>query len=505
MAIKIAIIGAGSLGFTNRLMVDILAVPELQDTTFHFMDINKFNLDAVTKLCQRDIDHNGLPAKILKTMNQREAIKDADYVLCSIRHGGLEAFEKDIEIPLKYGVDQCVGDTLCAGGITYAQRHIPQLLSIAKDVEEVAKPNALFASYANPMAMNTWAVNRYSNARHVGLCHGVEHGFSQICNALNIKEEDTDFICAGINHQTWYVNVTHKGKDMLPKILKAFEKDPQLSRGEPTRIDMLKRFGRYSTESNGHLSEYLPWYRKHAKEMRKYIHLDSWIGGETGGYLRVCREARDWFKVLDKIFEQPPAEIGPDNRSKEHFSHIVEAEQTGRLYRGHFNMQNDGYITNIPQGCMVELPCFVDRLGIHPQRIGDLPLGCAGVLRNSISVQELGMEAAVHGDVDLFKQALMLDPLTAAVCTPDEIWQMGDELLVETSKWLPQYSKKDINAAKKRLKDDPPSYKRARKGIRVKTKVDKSSKKKSKKSMHQMLEEAGTGKKNKAKKTTKKK
>ena len=496
MAIKIAMIGAGSLGFTRRLMADLLTVPELQDTQFWFMDINKHNLDMVTQICKRDVAASKFPATITATLDRKKAIAGADYVVSTIRHGGLEAFKHDVEIPLKYGVDQCVADTLCAGGITYAQRHIPVLLDIAKDIRALAKPNCLFANYANPMAMNTWAVNRYGGVRHVGLCHGVEHGFHQICMALGIPQKETDFICAGINHQTWYVNVTHKGKDMLPKILAAFEKHPDLSKQEKVRIDMLRRFGYYSTESNGHLSEYVPWYRKRPAEIKNWVDLGCWIWGETGGYLRVCTEGRNWFeKEFPNMLKQPPMEIKAEKRSSEHFSWIVEAEQTGRLYRGHFNVQNDGYITNIPQSCSVEIPCFVDRLGIHPQRVGDLPLACAGVLRNSISAQELGMEAAVHGDIERFRQALMLDPLTAAVCDPNEIWQMADELLVATSPWLPQYSKKTIADAQKRLKENPPVYRRAGKGLRVKPKPAPKAKKGT--DMHKMLEESGTGKKRK--------
>jgi alpha-galactosidase len=487
MAIKIAMIGAGSLGFTRQLMIDVLAVPELADTEFRFMDINKRNLDMVTRICQRDIEGNGLKAKIIPTMNRIEAIKGADYICCTIRHGGLEAFAHDIEIPLKYGVDQCVGDTLCAGGITYAQRHIPVLLEIAREIEQYAKPDALFMNYANPMAMNTWAVNKYTNVRHLGLCHGVEHGFAQICRVLGIKPEDTDYICAGINHQTWYLNITHKGKDMTGKLLAAYEKHPDISQYEKVRIDVLRRFGYYSTESNGHLSEYVPWYRKRPAETRKWISLSSWIHGETGGYLRICREGRHWFKKeFPELMKQPVEPINDERRSQEHFGHIIEAEVTGRLYRGHFNVQNAGYITNLPDDCCVELPCFVDRLGIHPQTIGDLPLACAGLLRSSISVQELGMEAAVHGDIDLFKQALLLDPLTAAVCNPDEIWQLGDELISATARWLPQYDRKVVNAARRRLKKNPPTYKKALKGIRVKSTVTED--------MHKLLERAGTGK-----------
>ena len=480
-------IGAGSLGFTRRLVADLLTVPELGDTEFWFMDIDKRNLDMVAEICRRDISKNGVDAKIICTQDRIEAVKDADYVTCTIRHGGLDAFRKDIEVPLKYGVDQCVGDTLCAGGLTYAQRHIPELLSIAKDIEQYAKKDALFMNYANPMSMNTWALEKYANIRHLGLCHGVEHGFSQLCKALEIPEQEADFICAGINHQTWYIDLKHKGKDMKEFVLEAMQKHENFSVTEKVRIDVLKRFGYYSTESNGHLSEYLPWYRKRPEEVQDWIGWDCWINGETGGYLRICEEGRDWFeKEYPKLMEEPALEYIAESRSAEHFSHIIEAEVTGRIYRGHFNVKNESYITNLPEGCIVEIPCFVDRLGIHPQRVGDLPLGCAGILRNSISVQELGMEAAVHGNIDLFKQALLLDPLTASVCNTEEIWQMGDELIVETSGWLPQYSDEVIEEARVRLRENPPSYDKRTEGVHIETKEEV-------KNMHESLELAGKG------------
>ena len=184
MAIKVAMIGAGSIGFTRRLMRDLLAVPELQDTHFAFTDISRHNLEMVAQLCRRDIEVNKLPAKITATTDRRKAIADADYVICMIRQGGLEAFQTDIDIPLKYGVDQCVGDTLCAGGIMYGQRTIPALLDFCKDIREVAKPGALFLNYSNPMAMNTWACNKYGRVKTIGLCHGVQGAHWQIAERI---------------------------------------------------------------------------------------------------------------------------------------------------------------------------------------------------------------------------------------------------------------------------------------------------------------------------------
>jgi alpha-galactosidase len=467
MAIKVAVIGAGSIGFTRRLMKDILTVPELQDTEFAFHDINKHNLEMIAQLAQRDIEANGVPAKLTTSVNRRRALDGAHYILNTTRIGGLEAFQSDIDIPLKYGVDQCVGDTLCAGGIMYGQRNIPQILAFCKDIREVSTADALFLNYANPMAMNTWAALEYGGVPTLGLCHGVQGGHHQICSVIEglvnkgkkegsrgyrkVTKPEVDIIASGINHQTWYVQVLYDGKDWTDRLLEGFEQHPTYSRTEKVRIDMLRRFGYYTTESNGHVSEYLPWYRKRTDEIKNWIAMDSWIQGETGGYLRVCTEGRDWFTTdFPNWMKENPPVFSPETRSEEHGSWIIEARETGRTYRGHFNVMNDGAIPNLPNESIVEVPGYIDKNGISIPQVGDLPLGCAAICNTSISVQRMAMEAAVHGDVDLLKQAMMMDPLVGAVCNPPEIWQMVDEMLVAQSQWLPQY-RREMPKAKKRL------------------------------------------------------
>lgn len=465
MPIKIAMIGAGSIGFTRRLVQDILAVPELADSTFSLMDISKENLDRVTQLVKRDIKENNLPAKVLSTTNRRKALEGADYILCTIRQGGLEAFHSDIEIPLKYGVDQCVGDTLCAGGLMYAQRTIPALLDICADIRAVSKPGALFMNYANPMAMNTWACNLHGGVRTVGLCHGVQGAHWQITHVIEmwarregliakderIDRRDVDVVAAGLNHQTWFLQAKWRGRDFVPMLPELFPQHELFARTEKVRIDVLQRFGYYSTESNGHLSEYLPWYRKRTGEIKKWIDLSSWINGETGGYLRVCEEGRNWFDVdFPQWLKDPAPVISPEKRSEEHGSYIIEALETGRIYRGHFNVMNTGILTNLPEGCVIEVPGYVDGTGMNIPVVGDLPPACAATCSASAWVQKMGMEAAVHGDVTLLKQAMLHDPLCAAVCNPEEIWQMTDEMLVAQAAWLPQYAEQ-IPAAKMRL------------------------------------------------------
>ncbi len=466
MPLKIAMIGAGSVGFTRRLMTDLLTVPEFADTQFALMDISRRNLGMVAQLCQRDIAANNLPATVSSTLDQREAIADADYVICMIRQGGLDAFQLDIDVPLRYGVDQCVGDTICAGGIMYGQRTIPALLGICKDIREVAKPDPLFLNYSNPMAMNTWACNQYGGVRTIGLCHGVQHGHQQIADCIErwaqaeghigaeetVTRDDVDIICAGINHQTWYISVQWRGQDMLPRLLELFEAHPVYREEEKVRIDVLRRFGYFSTESNGHLSEYLPWYRKRAEEIGDWISLNRWIHGETGGYLRVCTEGRNWFETdFPNWLEEEPPQITPEGRSLEHGSYIIEGLETGRRYRGHFNVPNRGHIRNLPDDCVVEIPGYVDGNGISMPVVGDLPMACAATCSASVRVQQMAMEAAVHGDVTLLKQAMLHDPLVGAVCNPEEVWQMTDELLVAQARWLPNYAQADIDAARQRL------------------------------------------------------
>ncbi|TCP29477.1 alpha-galactosidase [Scopulibacillus darangshiensis] len=462
--IKVAMIGAGSIEFTKRIVKDILSVPEFCDTEFRFMDVNHANLNSAAKFCRAIINRNGLPANIIETVNQKEAVKDADYVLCTIRVGGLTALEHDIEIPLKYGVDQCVGDTLGPGGIFYGLRMVPALLDLAKDMREAA-PGALLINYANPMAINTWALRRAGGVRFIGLCHGVQGGHHLLAKALGIPKDELKITAAGINHQTWYIKASYRGQDMKPKILGALQKDKELAEREPCRIDVLQRFGYFSTESNGHLSEYLPWYRKRKDELDQWIYSKDWIGGVSAGYLKEYR------KQAERFIQNFPDPNDADDRqlsisrSDEHASYIIEALETGRPYRGHFNVENKNMITNLPNRSTIEIPCYVDAGGIHPTFIGDLPLQCAATCRTSISVQEMAVEAALNGDRDLVKLAVLHDPLTAAVCNTNEVWRMCDEMLEALAPWLPQFNGEGLRWKDRPQPSDGLNYERPLAGV----------------------------------------
>jgi len=451
--LKIAIVGAGSVGFTKKLVSDIVSVPELRQAEFALTDVSEHNLSLVRQILDRVVKVNKLPTTITATTERRRAFEGARYVISCVRVGGLEAYTDDIRIPLKYGIDQCVGDTICAGGILYGQRNIPVILDFCRDIREVADPSAKFLNYANPMAMNTWAAIEYGKVDAIGLCHGVQHGGEQIAEVLGAGPGELEFICSGINHQTWYIDVRLRGRRIgKDELVGAFEKHPVYSKQEKVRIDVLKRFGVYSTESNGHLSEYLPWYRKRLDEIERWIDMSDWIHGETGGYLRHTIETRNWFETdFPRFLEDAGKPLDPKVRSSEHASHIIEALETGRVYRGHFNVKNKGIVGNLPADAIVESPGFVDRFGLNMAAGITLPEACAATCIASINVQRMATHAAVAGDVDLLKQAVLHDPLVGAVCSPEEVWQMVDEMLVAQAQWLPQYEDA-IPAAKARLK-----------------------------------------------------
>ncbi|MES2542883.1 MAG: alpha-glucosidase/alpha-galactosidase [Pseudomonadota bacterium] len=452
MPFKLCIIGAGSVGFTRKLCSDILSVPEFEGIEIALTDISQTNLDMIAQILRKMVQVSGLKTKITATTDRRRALEGAKYVMNTVRIGGVEAFATDISIPLKYGVDQCVGDTICAGGILYGQRGISAMLDFCKDIREVATSDHLLLNYANPMAMMTWAAIDHGGVNTVGLCHGVQNGHRQIAAALGVPFSEVDIVCSGINHQTWYLDIRHKGRKIeKDELLAAFERHPVFSRQEKVRIDVMRRFGFYSTESNGHLSEYLPWYRKRREDIANWISTDDWIHGETGGYLRHTRETRNWFETeFPTLLAEADKPLSSWKRTDEHASHIIEALETGRPYRGHFNVKNGGTIKNLPEDCIIESPGWVDRFGINMVEGVTLPLACAATCQASVNVQRMAVEAAVTGDVDLLKLAVLHDPLVGAVCTPQEVWDMVDEMLAAQAEWLPQYGSGKSGSARKR-------------------------------------------------------
>lgn len=435
---KIAMIGAGSLVFGKTLMSDFLATPALKGSEFRLMATTHTRLDKMEAFVRRMIRDNGCDAKVIATTDRREALKDADYVVIMIQAGGLEEFRNDYEIPLKYGVDQCIGDTMGPGGVFRALRHIPALLDIARDMQELC-PDAVMFNYANPMAMCCWALGRVPGLKFVGLCHGVQTTMDLIASYVGVPKTEIDFVAGGINHMAWFLRLEHRGRDLYPALRANFEK-PGYYANEKIRGEVMRQFGYFMTESTGHLSEYLPYFRKNRKALDLYCDEPD-FGGESGAYYKYCVMLADKFAKMDPLSIES-TKLGP--RSAEYCSHIIEALETGEIFRFNGNVRNDGWITNLPAGCCVEVPVYADRTGLHPTGVGALPPGCAALNMTNVIVQGLTVEACFTGDPELAVQAVALDPLSAAVCTLKEIRDMTAEMLEAQRKFLPQFAGKSL-------------------------------------------------------------
>ncbi|MDD4890629.1 MAG: alpha-galactosidase [Phycisphaerae bacterium] len=437
---KIAMIGAGSVIFCKTLCNDILATPSLQGSEICLMSRTKPKLDRMEAFVGRMIRENGLKAKVWSTLDRREAIRGADYVIVTIQVGGTDAFKLDYEIPLKFGVDQCIGDSLGPGGVFRALRSIPALAEIARDMAELA-PKAILLNYANPMGANCLALGRLGNVPYIGLCHGVQTTLDLIAGYVGVPKDQISFLAAGINHMAWFLQLHDKrtGADLYPTLRANMEK-PEYYVNEKVRGEVMRQFGYFMTESTGHLSEYLPWFRSSKRALELYCDQPG-FGGASGAYVGYCSMLEQKYQGVDYLkFESPKI----TRRSVEYCSYILEAAQTDVPFRLNGNVRNDGYITNLPAGCCVEVPVFVDRLGLHPVRVGALPPQLAALNQSNVTVQNLAVEAALTGDPEYAMHAIATDPLTSACCTLDEARRMTAELLEAERQWLPQFAGKTL-------------------------------------------------------------
>jgi alpha-galactosidase len=439
MSKKIAMIGAGSVVFCKTLLSDMMATPALAGAEYALMDPAETRLRRMEAFAKRMLKDNGIAGKVWATTNRREAIQDADFVVVMIQVGGVDAFALDYQIPTKYGVDQCIGDSLGPGGVFRGLRSVPVLLDIARDMEKHARPGAIMLQYANPMAGNCLALGKATNVPFVGLCHGVQTTLDLIAGYCGVPKEEISYVCGGINHMDWFLKLEHKGRDLYPRLREVFEK-PEYYKNEKVRGEVFRHFGYFMTESTGHLSEYVPWFRKNRKALELYCDEPS-FGGETGAYYKYCKALAEKYAAHDPL-EFESTKIA--SRSAEYCSYIVEAVTTGRPFRFMGNVRNDGYVANLPAGCCVEVPTFADDNGLHPVNIGSLPPQCAAACLTNINVQTLGAEAGLTGDTEHIVHAVALDPLTAAVCTLKEIRDMCCEMLEAQRPWLPQFAGKKI-------------------------------------------------------------
>lgn len=459
--LKITFIGAGSLVFGQRILTDIITFPALQkDTVVCLEDTNPHRLDMIFNYMQKYKENYSQELEGIifeKTTNQKEAIEDAKYIINAVQIGGLEAFKLDVDIPFKYGVTQTIGDTLGPGGVFRFIRTFPILKSILEDIQNVNQNTGvdsekpLLLNYSNPMAMNTWYCNTILPDSTVGLCHGVQETVAALSLAIGAKPQDISYLCAGINHMAWFLEIWYKDpknpnsdrQNAYPLIMEALKKKTKLAIMEKVRIDMMKAVGGYfMTETSGHLSEYLPYYRKRKDLLEKYksnLHWQSNLEQASDYKQQVIFQ-----EIIDQHFKKQLKRTKLPYKEKpsgEYASYIINAMETNNPFRFNGNVINKAgeLITNLPEGCCVEVPVIADHHGLHPQGGIILPTICQALCMSNIMVQKAAVEGALELNREKIYHAVLLDPNTASVCSPIEIREMVDEMFVAEAKWLPQF------------------------------------------------------------------
>ena len=452
--IKIAFIGAGSFVFGETILTDILKFPSLiEDTVIYLEDIDANYLNLMYKYMIKTKESypgrfEGL--RFEKTTNQRKAIEDAKYIINAIHVGGYDAYKIDMDIPFKYGVSQCVGDTLGPGGVFRFLRSTSVMKSILKDIEEVGYNsgnevnNPLLLNYTNPMAMVTWYCNKIIQDSTIGLCHGVFGTALALRHALGIKPENFSYLCAGINHMAWFIELMFRENRFSPwknayKLLeRRLEEDPTLEERERLRVDMMRATGYFMTESSGHLSEYLPYYRKRDDLLEKYKGTMLFANLEHNfNYLFSKKNSESVDKTIERRLKRKKLKL-KKTHSGEYASYIINAIETNKpfIFNGNVVNKQGGLITNLPKECCVEVPVTADSQGLHPQGGIELPTVCQALCISNIMVQKAAVEGALTLDREKIYQAVLLDPNTASVCSPIEIREMVDEMFEAEAKWL---------------------------------------------------------------------
>ena len=433
---KITIIGAGSRVFARSFIGDILLTPELENSTISLYDIDISKLEVMTRLAEKMVEQLGCKAVIEACTDRKEAIKGSDYVITSILVGGAEIYQMDLSIPMKYGVDQSVGDTLGPGGVFRAIRTVPVILEICREMEELC-PNAYLLNYCNPAAIITMAVCRKSGIKNVSLCHSVRKTAEDIARYAGISFDEVNYKAAGINHMAWYLEYTWRGRDIYPMLFEAM-KNPEIYNKDRIRFDILKYFGYFVTESSYHMSEYVPYFRKSPEIIQKIGKMDSWMKTWEGRCLGYYNFRQEEFaqKNIRQLKGIEPLEM---KKSAEYAVDIILGIESGKLHKIYGNMINTGLITNLPRGACVEVPCMIDRNGVTPCYVGDIPTQLAALNRTNISVQELAAEACLTGNKEALLHAVMMDPLTSAVLTCENIKDMVEEMLKAEARYLPQF------------------------------------------------------------------
>ena len=431
---KVTFIGAGSGEFTYEIITDILLTRDLDEGVFALVDIDAKRLDLAHRIAEKAIELTGRSWRVESSTERNDVLANTDYLINTIEVAGLANVRHDFDIPMKYGVNQCIGDTIGPGGIFKALRTLPAWIDILKDAERLA-PDALVMNYTNPMSLTCLTGIRSSSLPIVGLCHSIQHTAEQLSEYLNIPQGELKYRAAGINHLAWLIDLTHNGKDMYP-VLREKARESEIYEQDPIRFEMMLHLGAFVTEGSGHFSEYVPYFRKRPDLVEKYTRPEYL--GETGFYANNWptwrQESDEW--ITDMLSGKAEIEL---ERGPEYASYIIEAMEFDKPTMIYGNVENTGLVTNLPQHGVVEVSCLVNRDGIQPTYFGALPTQLAALDQTHMAVHDLVATAVIDKNREAAFYALMLDPLTAAVCSPAEIRQMFDEMASVQADYLPEW------------------------------------------------------------------
>lgn len=426
----ITFLGAGSVVFTRQLLTDLLRFPDLPtlDIALHDIDVERLEVARLTAL--NVATQLGRDVKVSASADRRAALTGADFVINMIQVGGVDATRIDLEIPAAKGLRQTIGDTTGVGGVFRALRTFPVLSGIARDMQELC-PDAWFLNYTNPMAMNIWWMSVVApEIKAVGLCHSVYWTVNDLCELVGVPLEGTHYRAAGVNHQAWLTEWSRDGEDLYPRLRERIESDPELQRR--VRAEIFRRIGFYPTETSEHSSEYLNWFLRSDAQIERYRIEPLQYIGISEDNVREFHEAK---ALLGAGSDIP---LHDEGDAAEYAPQIIHSILTGTPREIHVNVPNAGLIDNLPQGAVVEVPATVDVDGVHPIAWGSIPAAGAALNRTYLSVAELTIRAAREGDPELVRRAVLTDPNASSSLTPEQIWELCDELTAAHAELLPR-------------------------------------------------------------------
>lgn len=434
---KFAFIGAGSMVFTRNIVRDILTFPAFYDAEIALMDIDPNRLEKIKRCCDKINKEMETNAKITATMNRKEALSGADGVVTTVFNGGIDVWRKDLEIPAKYGVSFNIGDTRGIAGIFRAARHIPLMLDICKDIEEVC-PNALLLNYTNPMSMLCRAMQMHTRVNVTGLCHSVQDTCMILARWLEIPPEDVTYTCLGLNHLSFFKELTYKGEDLYPLLRKKLQ-EPEFYNKELVRNELFLKLGYYVTESSGHNSEYNAWFRKRPDLIDKYCRDHEGANWNPGEPLYSVELYNENYRTFDEEIGKWLAEDIDKNapRSIEYASNIFNAlfgDGAPFVFNG--NVINDGCIPNLPANSCVELPVVISRFGLRKCYVGSIPEEVAPLVSATALMENLAVDAIMEKNKTKLIRACSMDPLSSAVLSLEEIEKMCLEMFDANKDYL---------------------------------------------------------------------